>query len=102
MLRPEAPGSWRGLDLAAERVIGRVAGRFDREGICATVLGDPRLALGSLANEPSRHGLRLAAGAVVTTGTCLVPLEIAPGDSVTAELGPLGAVPLRLVRPPAP
>ena len=40
------------------------------------MLGDPRVALTWLANELSALGLALKAGQVVTTGTCLVPLEI--------------------------
>lgn len=92
---PAAPAPWRGLDLAAHRVLGRVEGRFERAGIGANVLGDPRLALTWLANELSRHGETLRAGQVVTTGTCLVPLEIGPGDSVTVEYGTLGRVALR-------
>jgi len=96
VLGPEAPAGWRSLDLAAHRVIGRVAGRLEREGIGANVLGDPRCALTWLANELSRHDETLAAGQVVTTGTCLVPLEVAPGDEVTLDYGALGRVGMRL------
>jgi 2-keto-4-pentenoate hydratase len=95
VLGPEAPAIWRGLDLAAHRVTGRVAAKLEREGIGANVLGDPRIALAWLANELSRHGVTLAAGQVVTTGTCLVPMEIAPGDEVSADYGVLGRVGLR-------
>jgi 2-keto-4-pentenoate hydratase len=83
------------MDLAAHRVIGRVAGRLEREGRGANVLGDPRIALAWLANELSCHGVTLAAGQVVTTGTCVVPLEVGPGDEVSAEYGVLGRVGLR-------
>jgi 2-keto-4-pentenoate hydratase len=95
VLGPEAPPEWRGMDLAAHRVTGRVAGRLEREGRGSNVLGDPRIALTWLANELSRHGVVLGAGRVVTTGTCLVPLEVAPGDEVSAEYGVLGRVGLR-------
>ncbi|WP_237214982.1 2-keto-4-pentenoate hydratase [Falsiroseomonas oryziterrae] len=95
VLGPEAPASWRGLDLAAHRVTGRVAGKLEREGQGANVLGDPRIALAWLANELSRHGVTLGAGQVVTTGTCLVPMEVAPGDEVSAEYGVLGRVGMR-------
>jgi 2-keto-4-pentenoate hydratase len=94
VLGPEAPAAWRGMDLAAHRVVGAVAGRLEREGRGANVLGDPRLALTWLANDLSRHGVTLAAGQVVTTGTCLVPLPIGAGDSVSADFGALGRVAL--------
>ena len=95
VLGPAAPASWRDMDLAAHRVIGRVTGRFEREGVGANVLGDPRIALAWLANELSRHGMTLAAGQVVTTGTCLVPMDVAPGDEVEVEYGALGRVGIR-------
>ncbi|MCW8085691.1 2-keto-4-pentenoate hydratase [Sabulicella glaciei] len=84
VLGPEATADWRGIDLAAHRVTARVSGQPEREGRGSNVLSDPRLALTWIANELSRHGVTLAAGQVVTTGTCIVPLEVAPGDEVVA------------------
>jgi 2-keto-4-pentenoate hydratase len=95
VLGPEAPARWRDIDLAAHRVTGRVGDRLTREGRGENVLGDPRVALTWIANELSRHGIVLAAGQVVTTGTCMAPLEIAPGDAVSADFGELGRVGLR-------
>jgi len=92
VLGAPAPHSWRTIDLAAHRVVGSVAGQLEREGIGANVLGDPRVALGWLVNELSKIGVTLCAGQVVTTGTCLVPLPIAPGDRVTCDFGVLGSV----------
>jgi 2-keto-4-pentenoate hydratase len=88
---------WRRMDLAAHAVLGRVAGRYEREGRGANVLGDPRVALTWLANELSQHGMTLKAGQVVTTGTCVVPLEFEPGDEVYGSLGELGEVSVRLI-----
>jgi len=34
----------------------------------------------------------LAAGQIVTTGTCLVPLAVEPGDRVVADFGAIGSV----------
>ncbi len=48
-----------------------------------------------VANELSRHEITLAAGQFVTTGTCLVPLEIGPGDAVFADFGVVGRVSLQ-------
>lgn len=92
VLGPKAPDLWRDLDLAAHRVVGHVGERLTRDGIGANVLGDPRIALTWLANELSRHGVTLAAGQTVTTGTCLVPLELQPQDTVRMDFGVLGQV----------
>ena len=87
---------WRDVDLVAHRVIGTVVGQAAHEGRGANVLGDPRVALTWLANELSGLGITLAAGQVVTTGTCLVPLPIAPGAQVVADFGRFGLVTARL------
>ncbi len=88
---------WRGLDLSALPVRAEVAGRYEREGSGAAVLGDPRAALAWLANELSGLGIGLREGEIVTTGTCMVPLEMAPGDRVVADYGPLGTISARFV-----
>jgi 2-keto-4-pentenoate hydratase len=95
VLGPAAAKGWRDIDLAAHRVLGAVAGKLERQGSGANVLGDPRLALTWLANELSGLGIALRAGQVVTTGTCLAPLPIAPGDRITADYGALGRLSLR-------
>jgi 2-keto-4-pentenoate hydratase len=83
---------WRGLDLAAFRPVGRMPGREDQNGLGANVLGDPRIALTWLANELSGLGVTVKAGEVVTTGTCVVPIAISPGDRLDADFGVLGRV----------
>jgi 2-keto-4-pentenoate hydratase len=95
VLGPKAPVIWRSLDLAAHQVEGRVGDRLRRDGIGSNVLGDPRIALTWLVNELSSIGVTLAAGQLVTTGTCLAPLEIQPGDAVVADFGVLGQVSCR-------
>ena len=92
VLGPEAPASWRDIDLVEHAVTASIDGRVTREGRGANVLGDPRVALTWLVNELSGLGLTLKAGEVVTTGTCLTPLPIAPGDAVSADFGVLGRV----------
>jgi 2-keto-4-pentenoate hydratase len=94
VLGPATTADWQKLDLAAHRVVGHVGSRAEREGKGANVLEDPRRALAWLANELSGLGLTLAKGQVVTTGTCMVPLEIVPGDHVSADFGALGRVEL--------
>ncbi len=96
VLGDAAPDIWRSLDLASHAVTGRVNDGPSRTGTGANVLGDPRVALAWLANELSGLGLTLRAGEIVTTGTCLVPLDIAPGDRVAMDFGVLGRVETRL------
>jgi 2-keto-4-pentenoate hydratase len=96
VLGPAAQTDWRALDLVEHRAIGS-AGDLTREGKGANVLGDPRVALTWLANELSGLGITLKAGELVTTGTCLVPLPIEAGVSVTADFGSLGSVSARIV-----
>lgn len=87
---------WRSIDLARFPVIGRVDGRLEQEGSGGNVLGDPRIALTWLANELSRLGITLQEGQTVTTGTCIPPLAIRPGDVVTADFGALGTATVRI------
>jgi 2-keto-4-pentenoate hydratase len=98
VLGPAAQGPWRSLDLVAHRVRAHVLDRYTREGGGANVLGDPRVALTWLVNELSGIGVTLNAGQVVTTGTCMVPLEIEAGDLVRADFGALGSVEVRFGR----
>lgn len=100
VLGPRAEVPWRELDLSRHAVHVTVEGparRDQRDGVGANVLGDPRLALTWLANELSGLGVTLAAGQFVTTGTCVVPLEIEAGDVVAADFGVLGVVSARFV-----
>jgi 2-keto-4-pentenoate hydratase len=87
-----APETWRRLDLAAFTPVGRARGRPDVQGLGSNVLGSPRIAMTWLANELSQIGVTLKAGAVVTTGTCVVPMVIQAGDHVEADFGSLGLV----------
>ena len=88
---------WRDVDLAMHPATGTVAGKVTHHGKGANVLGDPRVALAWLVNELSGLGVALKAGEVVTTGTCIVPVPIEPGDTVTADFGVLGNVTVRIV-----
>ena len=96
VLGPAAPNVWRDLDLSTYPVKARVEQgnllKYTREGTGGNVLGDPRIALTWLANRLSSLGITLEKGHVVTTGTCMVPLELQAGDSACADYGPLGHV----------
>jgi 2-keto-4-pentenoate hydratase len=91
VLGAEAAG-WRGVDLAGHPVIGLKNGAVAERGSGANVLGDPRIALAWLANDRAARGGGLKAGEIVTTGTCVKPVPIVPGDQVVADFGSLGRV----------
>ena len=84
--------SWRTRDLVSHEVTMRRNGSMARTGTGANVLGNPWTALTWIANELSRYGTGLLAGEIVTTGTCIVPLDIAPGDQLVADFGDFGCV----------
>lgn len=96
VLGPAAPEGWRNIDLSQHAVHAQVAQgesvRYSRTGSGAWVLGDPRMALTWLANQLSSLGITLQKGHVVTTGTCMVPLALEPGDTTRADFGELGQV----------
>ena len=92
---------WRRIDLSTHAVTAELidaAGkqRTTRRGTGAAVLGDPRIALTWLVNELSSLGLTLARGQWVSTGTCMVPLEVLPGDAVRVDYGVLGRMSVRV------
>jgi 2-keto-4-pentenoate hydratase len=92
LLGPPAAADWRNRDLAQHQVVGYRNGEAQSRGSGALVLGDPRNALVWIANELSRFGNGLHAGEVVTTGTCITPVQVKPGDSVRMDFGDFGEV----------
>jgi 2-keto-4-pentenoate hydratase len=83
---------WRRLDLSKQQVRATKNGSLAAEGVGANALGDPRIALTWIANHLARRGIGLKHGDLITTGTCITPLAIAPGDLVVAEFVGLGSV----------
>ena len=94
--RAGGAGSWRDIDLAAHPVVVSIDGEEAATGKGANALGDPRIALTWLANDRVRHGVPLAAGDVIITGTCIVPAPIAHKKHVHADFGALGSVEVAL------
>ena len=82
---------WRQLKLdqvAAKLVVnGKVVG----EGTSADCLGHPLKSVTWLANLLRKRG-GLAAGMIVSSGTCTGLYRAAPGDRARADFGRLGAV----------
>lgn len=87
---------WRALDLAALPTFARINGGEERAGSGAQVLGDPCVALTWLANELSQHGLGLAEGHIVASGSTIIPMPVRAGQSILADLGVLGSVTVHL------
>ena len=83
---------WRTLDLRAHTVDCVVGACAALQGKGENVLGDPRIALTWLANELRASGQLLRAGEVVTTGTCLAPIPVSPGERLVADFGVIGRV----------
>ncbi len=83
---------WRSLNLAEHKLAAYLNGKPVAEGIGANALGDPRMALTWLANELNTFSDGLLAGEIVTTGTCITPVPIAPGDRLRVDFGVLGEI----------
>lgn len=97
VLGPAANVDWREINLVEHAASAYLNGELAGEGKGANVLGDPRIALAWLANELSESGETLRKGHVVTTGTCLIPVEIHPGDTIVADFGSIGKVEARMM-----
>jgi 2-keto-4-pentenoate hydratase len=76
-----------------------VRGRLLRDGEEIAATDSPEAATGELvevvrltAELLARSGERLRAGDVVITGSIVPPLQVAPGERVTAEIEPLGSL----------
>jgi 2-keto-4-pentenoate hydratase len=102
ILGAAATCNWRALDLPGLAVTATVNHLGDapqhHHGLGADVLGDPRVALTWLVNELSGLGVPLKAREVVTTGTCVTPIAVTPGDELRATFGPVGEVSARFTR----
>jgi len=92
ILSTPAEANWYEVDLAQHRVDGYRNGELTSRGSGANVLGDPRVALTWIANEVSQFGEGLLEGQVVTTGTCITPIPVTPGDRVRMDFGAFGSV----------
>ncbi len=93
---PSAYADWRSLDLVRHRVDAHVNGSLAASGGGEAVLGDPVIALTWLVNEVAVFAGGIKAGDLVTTGTCLKPVTIAPGDEARLDYGVLGTLSARI------
>jgi 2-keto-4-pentenoate hydratase len=96
VLGPATSADWRSRDLVAHPVTAYRNGQPAGTGSGASVLGDPRVAVTWLVNELRTFGTGVQKGQIVTTGTCVVPFVIVPGDAIRADFGELGSVDARI------
>ena len=96
VLGTAAPASWRSRNLVTHPVTAHRNGDHAATGSGANVLGDPLIALTWLVNELRTYADGITAGQFVTTGTCVIPVPIKPGDRVRADFGDLGTVAVTL------
>ncbi len=80
-----------------------VHGRLVRDGDEIAATDAPEAATGELAEVVrltaellAANGERLRAGDVVITGSIVPPVQVAPGETVTAEIEPLGSLTVTL------
>jgi 2-keto-4-pentenoate hydratase len=92
LLGAPTTADWRAIDLSKHPATAYLDQTLAAEGSGANVLGDPRKALTWIANELRVYDRGLRAGEVVTTGTCVKPVPIAPGDRIRADFGEIGVV----------
>jgi 2-keto-4-pentenoate hydratase len=92
VLGPAVETPWRHLELSQHKVTGHRNGEQVVEGTGKAVLGDPRKALTWFVNEACTYCGGVKSGQFVTTGTCITPFAIAPGDRIEARYGELGTI----------
>ena len=95
ILGAPAPSNWHDFNLAQHKVDGYRNDELISSGSGANVLGNPCAALTWIANELIQYDDGLSAGQVVTTGTCITPIPLVPGDKVRMDFGLFGSVEAR-------
>jgi 2-keto-4-pentenoate hydratase len=88
---------WRDVDLAGHSITITVNGDLVSTGSGDRVLGHPLNALAWLANDAASSGQGLAAGEVVTTGSCADIVAVEPGQIALGDFGALGSVTIEFV-----
>lgn len=88
----EGVKKWNKLDLAKHKVRLDVNGETVGKGSGRKVMGHPLTALTWLVNDRSERGVTLAAGQIITTGTCTSLNFARAGDVAVADFGVLGEV----------
>jgi 2-oxo-hept-3-ene-1,7-dioate hydratase len=67
-------------------------GVIEESGVSAAVMGHPAMGIVWLANRLARHDIMLEPGHILLAGSFTRPVNIAAGDVIHADFGPLGAI----------
>jgi 2-oxo-hept-3-ene-1,7-dioate hydratase len=67
-------------------------GVIEESGVSAAIMGHPAMGIVWLANRLARHDIFLEAGQILLAGSFTRPVDIAAGDVIHADYGPLGAI----------
>jgi 2-keto-4-pentenoate hydratase len=86
---------WRDVDLAHSAMDLYLNGWYIKSGLGSAAMGHPVTSLTWMVNWARAHGRPVRAGEVVSTGTCTGHCFARPGDSASADFGPLGPVEVR-------
>jgi 2-keto-4-pentenoate hydratase len=86
---------WQGMDLPNLRLALFLNGEFVKEGCGRAAMGHPLTSLTWLVNWLRERGRGLAAGDIVSTGTCTGHCFVAPGDEVSLQVEGVGVVEAR-------
>ena len=89
--RPFKPNALN-VDLRRIGAIVSKNGEVEETGLAAGVLNHPGWGIAWLVNRLHRHGVSLAAGEVVLSGSFVRPIDVAKGDTVVADYGEFGTV----------
>jgi len=67
-------------------------GTIEESGVSAAIMGHPAAGIAWLVNKLNDVGARLRRGQIVLAGSFTRPVDIAQGDVIQADYGPLGAI----------
>lgn len=91
MIRPfDIDVRWVGATLAKNGII-------EESGVSAAIMGHPAAGIAWLVNKLALVGAKLEKGQIVLAGSFTRPVDVAAGDVIHADYGPLGAIGLSFV-----
>ncbi|CAN7441338.1 2-oxo-hept-4-ene-1,7-dioate hydratase [Bosea sp. LjRoot237] len=86
MIRPfDIDVRWVGATLAKNGII-------EESGVSAAIMGHPAAGIAWLVNKLAVVGAKLEKGQIVLAGSFTRPVDVAAGDVIHADYGPLGAI----------